>query len=164
MLTEDKIKQTLRTLGVKTSNCGYSYITYGILLTLKDKSYMEYITKSLYVDIAHQFNTSAECVERDIRTVLESIWENGDKELLAEICGVSYDAKRPSNKKFFEVMYEYFTEVLCQNEGMISDASHPDFWCSKLDKECLQVKALHEETEKLRTENMQLRDMLKQKG
>ena len=78
MPTESEIKSTLRRLGVKTTNRGYSYVTYGILLTLKDKNYLEYITKNLYVDIAHNFNTSDLCVERDIRTTVEAIWNTDD--------------------------------------------------------------------------------------
>ena len=74
MPTEYEIKKMLRRLGVKTTNRGYSFISYGVSLTLKDKSYLEYITKTLYVDIASNFNTSGSCVERDIRTTVEAIW------------------------------------------------------------------------------------------
>ncbi len=44
-------------------------------------------------------------MERDIRSAVEYIWKTEDSsDLLAEICGGEPVAKRPSNKKFFEMM------------------------------------------------------------
>lgn len=158
MPTENEIKNTLRRLGVKTSNHGYSYITHGILLTLQDKSYLEYITKNLYVDIAHHFNTSDSCVERNIRTVVEAIWKTEDTELLMEICNGVSIPKRPANKKFFELMYDYFTRIPDKNtERLCSDGSSE---CTE--EQCPQLRRLHERISELEAENAHLTHMLEE--
>ena len=152
MPTESEIKSTLRRLGVKTTNRGYSYVTYGILLTLKDKNYLEYITKNLDVDIAHNYNTSDLCEELDIRTTLEAIWNTDHTELLMEICdGVSIP-KRPANKRFFELMHDYFTRIADKNSKKS---------CSECTEEqCPQLKRLHKRISELEKENAHLTHML----
>lgn len=86
-MKEEEIKKVLRRFGVQASSRGYSYIAYGISLISEDVSGLEYITKGLYMDIAYRFNTSAACVERDIRSAVEDIWKTEDSDLLTEICG-----------------------------------------------------------------------------
>ena len=103
----DDIKSVLRRLGVKTSNQGYQYTAYGILLALKNKDSLAYITKSLYIDIAIEFHTSWKCVERNIRTIVDSIWKTDNVELLTQICNGNR-IPRPANKEFFNLMCQYF--------------------------------------------------------
>ena len=141
MPTEDEIKKMLRRLGVKTTNRGYSFISYGVSLTLKDKSYLEYITKTLYVDIASNFNTSGSCVERDIRTTVEAIWNTDDTELLLELCdGVSMP-RRPANKNSTDRLYAELPA---------------GFSCSKLGEPCSQLQTVYDELLRLRKENERL--------
>lgn len=154
--TEEEIKSTLRKLGVKTSNRGYFYVSYGISLTLKDKSYLEYITKNLYVDIAHKFHTSGSCVERDIRTTIESIWQTEDTVLLMEICNGSSTTKRPANKKFFNLMHDYFMKI--SNIDVDKSYTEPfsDFFCDKVGGACTKFQNMYEELLRLREENKHL--------
>lgn len=159
MPTEEEIRNTLRRLGVKTSNRGYSYISYGISLTLQDKSYLEYVTKGLYVDIARNFNTSGSCVERDIRTTVKAIWETEDTDLLMEICNGT-TPKRPPNKKFFAMMHDYFTRVPKVSNDMSCQELHADFFCDDLGKQCPKFKDLCEELTRLREENRRLTAIL----
>lgn len=164
MLSEDKIKEVLRRLGVNTFSCGYSYISHGVLLTLKDEEYLQYITKNLYVDIAHQFHTSTACVERDIRSAVEVIWRTQNNELLPEICGGIPTVKRPSNKQFFKMMYDYFVKTADKGEGRHTGKYSVHFLCDRIGKECPYAKVLYEEAEKLREENRQLKSMLEREG
>lgn len=152
MPTEDEIKKMLRRLGVKTSNHGYSYISYGVALTLKDKSYLEYITKTLYVDIAKNFNTSGSCVERDIRTTVEAIWNTDDTKLLLELCDGISMPRRPANKKFFGMMYDYFTKI--PTDSM--DALPTELSCNKLSEPCPQLQTVYEELFRVKKENEHL--------
>lgn len=162
MPTEEEIKNLLRKLGAKAANHGYSYITYGILLTLKDKSYLEYITKNLYVDIAHNFNTSGSCVERDIRTVVESIWKTDEKELLLEICNGASLTRRPPNRKFFEMMYDYFIKVSSKEADELSVSFPADFSCDKLEEQCVHLKNLYKELVRVNKENIRLTRLLEE--
>ena len=105
------IVDTLDYLGVNKSYLGYDYVVYGMLLTLKDKEYATYITKSLYLDIAKHFDTSWNCVEKNIRTVINAVWNSENVELLELIFKKSSGAKKPTNKEFFRYMYEYITDI-----------------------------------------------------
>lgn len=164
MATEDEIKKTLRRLGVKTSNFGYSYVSYGISLTLRDKSYLEYVTKNLYVDIAHNFHTSGSCVERDIRTVIEAIWKTDDTELLMEICDGASTERKPANKKFFSMMHAYFSRLSNEAADKANIPPNPDFSCAKLGGECTQLKDLYEELGKLKEKYTQLENIVLRDG
>ena len=105
------IVDTLDYLGVNKSYLGYDYVVYGMLLTLKDKEYATYITKSLYLDIAKHSDTSWNCVEKNIRTVVNAVWNSENVELLELIFKKSSGAKKPTNKEFFRYMYEYITDI-----------------------------------------------------
>lgn len=160
MSSENEVKGVLRRLGVNTSSCGYSYIPYGIVLMLEDKEYLEYITKRLYVEIARRFHTSVACVERDIRSTVETIWRNQDNEALLELCGDVPAAKRPSNKRFLEMMYDYFIKISGSGGGHSLSECHDGFVCERLGETCPYGRILYEEAEKLREERMQLKFML----
>ena len=70
---------------------------------------LTYISKGLYVDIACRFHTTIGCVERDIRTVVKTIWEHGDKRLLIEIFGFELKEK-PRNSAFIDAVAHYVAE------------------------------------------------------
>lgn len=74
-----------------------------------DKDYLHYITKSLYVDISKEFATSRECVEKNIRTVINKIWEKSDLngDIIMKIFGEYYFHHKPTNREFLEVLYDY---------------------------------------------------------
>ena len=104
---KNEIRFILRQLGVKTSYVGYKFISYGIYLVLQDQSYLHHVTKKLYIDIALKYKTSPVCVERNIRTVIKSIWSTDNRELLTEICNGNIPNK-VTNAEFFNIIYEYF--------------------------------------------------------
>lgn len=99
----------LRRLGVNNSYKGFRYTTYGTNLAIYDPDLLTYISKGLYVEIACRFLTSAGCVERDIRTVVKTIWENGDRALLNEVFGRELE-KKPHNGAFIDAVAHYVVE------------------------------------------------------
>lgn len=155
-MTEQRVKETLRRLGVNMSTQGYGYIAYGVVMSLKDSGCLEHVTKGLYVDIARHFGTSPSCVERDIRTAVESAWRSEDRGLLEEICGGSLPGRRPANRDFFRMLHGYFTRIpdiggnATERQGS---------WCSRTGRECPGLKALQEEAERLKEENRRLKGM-----
>ena len=76
------ITSILDSLGANKSYTGYDYVVYGLLLMLEDKESVTCITKSLYIDIAKQYNTTWNCVEKNIRTVVKSVWNSMNSDLL----------------------------------------------------------------------------------
>lgn len=153
----EDIKKVLRRLGVKISNRGYQYTAYGISLVLQSREYLTYITKSLYIEIAVHYHTSWTCVERDIRTVVGTIWETDDRQLLYAICG-GVPRKRPTNKEFFCLMYDYFTSM---DQSEESDAMRGETGdCPLWGGDCEQVEQLQRQVRLLQEENRMLRRML----
>lgn len=155
-MTEQRVKETLRRLGVNTSTQGYGYIAYGVALSLKDSGCLEHVTKGLYVDIARHFGTSVSCVERDIRTAVEAVWRSEDKGLLEEICGGSLPGRRPANRDFFRMLHGYFKR-LPDIGGNATERQAS--WCSRTGSECPELKALQGQLDSLKEENRQLKGM-----
>ena len=81
---EKEISNLLRRLGVNNSYVGFRYTIYGVIRTVHDPTLLAYISKGLYVDIAVHYQTSIGCVERNIRTLINTIWLHGDRKLLNE--------------------------------------------------------------------------------
>ena len=102
-------KSILHQLGIGKSYSGYDYILYAIELIEQDESVLTGITKVLYIDIAREFHTSDTCVERNIRKVIEVIWKHSEnnKPFIINIFGNKFGVKKPSNKEFLELLYEY---------------------------------------------------------
>ncbi|MBR5509599.1 MAG: sporulation initiation factor Spo0A C-terminal domain-containing protein [Lachnospiraceae bacterium] len=102
-------KYVLHGLHINRRYSGYNYIMYAIHLMEKDIFCIDCITKSLYVDIARKYKTSWKCVERNIRTVVEAVWDDTeiDRELWIGIFGSNGIIRKPTNKEFLEYLFEY---------------------------------------------------------
>lgn len=103
---EKKTEMVLRMLGVNGAYIGYHYMVYALNRVVEDKMLLTYISKGLYVEIAKKFQTTTACVERDLRTVVQVIWNYGDKEMLGEMAGKKLD-KRPGNSEFLDIVSGY---------------------------------------------------------
>lgn len=88
----------LHRLGITARCNGYFYTAYAVSLAKKQPDRLLLVTKWLYPDIAKQYNTTWQCVERNIRTVVALAWERNPK-LLASLAGYSLDRK-PSAGQF----------------------------------------------------------------
>lgn len=109
MQYQNETQKLLWRLGVNATYQGFDHIVYGVSLGARETERLERITKELYPEIAKQYNTSWKCVERDIRTVVEVIWNYGNRELLIEIYGEPLE-KRPKNAKFLKRLVRYLTD------------------------------------------------------
>ena len=79
---ENVIISTLDSFGVNRSYTGYDYVIHSLLLIIEDSDRLNCITKSLYLDIARHFHTSWNCVEKNMRTIVTSVWNSHNTELL----------------------------------------------------------------------------------
>ena len=120
---EKVIISTLDSFGVSRSYTGYGYVVYGIQLIIEDKERIECITKSLYHDIAEHYHTTWNCVEKNMRTVINSVWESHNDRLLEIIFNKSNRNKKPTNKEFLKYMYDYVIQT--GNEIRIADRLVP---------------------------------------
>lgn len=105
------IINTLDCLSAGKGYVGYDYVVYGLTLMIDDEDRATYITKSLYIDIAKHYNTTWNCVEKNIRTLVHSIWDSADPKLLSLIFRCSDRKEKPTNKEFFRYMFEYIINI-----------------------------------------------------
>lgn len=70
----DYITTLLVTMGVRTSQQGFRFLRLGMLMMLEDPG--QQLTKQLYPAIAREFKTSANNVEKAMRTTVTTAWMN----------------------------------------------------------------------------------------
>lgn len=104
-----EISLLVRNLGIPAHIKGSRYIKYGILMAMEDANSVNYITKSLYPDIAKKCNTTIGSVERAIRHAIDIVWIRGNKKLLGEIFGafVIEEQERPTNSEFIAAVADW---------------------------------------------------------
>ena len=130
---EKIIVNILDSFGVNRSYTGHSYVVYGLLLITEDPGRLEYITKSLYLDIAEHYHTNWSCVEKNIRTIVNAVWDSHNTELLEVIFNKTKRHKKPTNKEFLKYMYDY---IVYSPEDMISTDRLLSFICPISNRHC----------------------------
>ena len=92
-------------------------------------------------------------MERNIRTIVDSIWKTDNVELLTQICNGNR-IPRPANKEFFNLMCQYF-ERKSLKETSKKESSNPGR-CSQTGMDCLQLASLQKEILSLQKEIQEL--------
>lgn len=92
----------LHRLGITANYEGYFYTAYAVSLVEKQPDRLLLVTKWLYPDIAKQYNTTWQCVERNIRTVISLAWERNPTQLV-RLAGHGLDRK-PSVGQFVGIL------------------------------------------------------------
>ena len=110
------IVTTLNSLGASKTCVGYDYIVYGLILLFQDKRKITGIVKSLYIEIADYYETTWNCVEKNIRWLVKQIWTKDNDSILNEIFNKTSADFRITNKEFFRDMYEYIQNTYEENE------------------------------------------------
>lgn len=102
-----RIRKILLDLGAHQNVKGYGYIEEAIEIAYYEPTVM--ITKEIYPKVAREFKTSYSRVERNLRTIIEYIWENGNWSVIMEIFGHrdNITTKRPSNGEFILSVANY---------------------------------------------------------
>lgn len=145
MKQEEIVAKILRHFDVTPVYQGYDYTIYALELAIQDNECLRYVTKMLYPEIARKYKTSWNCVERNIRTVVEVFWKNGGKKFFYEVTG-EYIEKRPRNAKFLEML---MVCVLCFENN---DPENFEDRC----RTCPIVKALEDDTKRLENDTKKL--------
>lgn len=112
-LLENRIMDILDGLGVPSNLLGYKYLVSGILMLCSDLTLIYSITKHLYSDLAEQWNTTPQRVERSIRNAIETTWTRGNLNNISKTFDPDrFNQKiRPSNSEF---MIKIINECLNQ--------------------------------------------------
>lgn len=107
---ETEIAVILSRMGVPASVKGYHFVRSAILMVINKPMYLNGITKSLYPDIAKNYQTSSSRVERAIRHAIETGWKKNAIPIYFEVTGCVYD-KKPTNGSFIASMAEYIKGI-----------------------------------------------------
>ena len=107
---EREASQLLRRLGANSSYVGFYYVTYGVSQKIHKPELITFITKVLYAEIAIKYQTTVGCVERDMRTVINTIWQHGNRELL-EIIFERNLTRKPRNGEFIDALSNYIINI-----------------------------------------------------
>ena len=67
------------------------------------------ITKRLYRETAQKFNTSSSCVERNLRTLIQTCWKYPDHSFLDLITGAPL-MQAPTNTQFIDMLAAYLRD------------------------------------------------------
>ncbi len=103
---EIQISELLHNLGIPSHVRGYQYIRDGIVLLYNKNSYVSYITKDVYPEIAYKYETTSSRVERAIRHAIEISWDRGDLDLMENLFGhsVDYERSKPTNSEYINTI------------------------------------------------------------
>jgi two-component system response regulator (stage 0 sporulation protein A) len=99
---EQAITDILHNLGMQRKMLGFNYARFAIMLSVRDKSYIQNITKMLYPAISKEFHTEPSRAERAIRHGIEIAWSRGNVEAIESMFGCSVNANKgkPTNSEF----------------------------------------------------------------
>lgn len=103
------IANSLIQLGIPASLKGYRYVATGIKRATEDQGVLEGVTKILYPDIAKEYDSTPQRVEKAIRHAIEVAWnKNSDCDLKNKFCvNLDKGRKRPTNSEFIATMSQY---------------------------------------------------------
>ena len=95
-------------MGITANLIGFRYIRTSLILAVNDMNMLNYITKSLYSDVAALYNTTAERVERGIRHAIEVAWYKGNRKYIESFFDytIPTDGEKPTNAKFIAMVAE----------------------------------------------------------
>lgn len=102
---EDKIVKLLLSLGVPPCLKGFRASVYAIEMILKDPSVLDQITKRLYPNIAKRLGSTASCVERQIRTAVDTMFDHHDYENIVGTLGLDVNMRtgKYTNSEFLSL-------------------------------------------------------------
>ena len=103
---EIHITDIIHQIGVPAHIKGYHYLREGIMMTIKDASMINSVTKILYPTIAKKYSTTSSRVERAIRHAIEVAWDRGDIDTLNSYFGftIQNDRGKPTNSEFIAMI------------------------------------------------------------
>lgn len=103
---EIHITDIIHQIGVPAHIKGYHYLREGIMMTVKDSSMINSVTKILYPTIAKKYGTTSSRVERAIRHAIEVALDRGDIDTLNAYFGFTIQNNRgkPTNSEFIAMI------------------------------------------------------------
>lgn len=102
-------ERLLRMLGASGKLAGFRQAAYMIERVRENPEYVQLITKRLYRETAQKFDTSSSCVERNLRTLIQTCWKYPDHSFLNLIMGIPL-VQPPTNTQFIDMLAAYLRD------------------------------------------------------
>lgn len=96
----------LRRMGVSGKLKGFPYAVYMIELVADEPEALALITKRLYPETAKHFGVSADRVERNLRTLVQTCWYKGDRAFMEKVAECHLP-QLPTNSAFVDMVAAY---------------------------------------------------------
>lgn len=106
---EQVISGLMLELGIPAHLKGYQYLRTAITMCVEDMELIGSVTKLLYPELAKQYMTTVQKIERAIRNAIEVSWERGNEELFEKLFGYSNSVEhnRPTNSEYIASVADY---------------------------------------------------------
>ncbi|MBR2453453.1 MAG: sporulation transcription factor Spo0A [Clostridia bacterium] len=103
---ESQVTKIIHRIGVPAHIKGYQYLRTAILMTVRDSTIIDSVTKVLYPQVAKKYQTTTSRVERAIRHAIEVAWDRGDVDTLDSFFGYTVQTGRgkPTNSEFIALI------------------------------------------------------------
>ena len=100
----NEVHDLLYRLGVTANYLGFFHTSYAVWLSVQQPRRLLMITKWLYPEVARQYDTTWQSVERNVRTVISVAWRNNPT-LLMQIARRPLKCK-PNAAQFISILAE----------------------------------------------------------
>ena len=101
----NEIYSLLNRIGATSNYSGYYYIAYAVMLSIRQPRRLIHVSKWIYPAVAQYFGTNVYAVERNIRTVVNTVWIYYS-DVLEQIFETRFKNK-PGNAQFLAIITSY---------------------------------------------------------
>ena len=104
----DQVAEILKKLGIAPDKNGFHYLRKAIYECYLEPSLLTSITKDIYPMLAKSFCKKESCIERSIRSAIETGWDRGNYEYSNELFSncVDYYKTKPTNGEFIAIIVD----------------------------------------------------------
>lgn len=106
--TYDKIAEMLKKLGIAPDKNGFHYLRKAIYECYLNPKLLTSITKEIYPLVSRTFEKKESCIERSIRSAIETGWDRGNYEYSNDLFSncVDYYKTKPTNGEFIAIIVD----------------------------------------------------------
>ncbi len=103
------VDSIMKQLGGSRCKLGFHFTKSAIELLLEDESRFLNLSHRVYPKIAMKYNVNIDCVERNIRTLLDYCYSYGNRAFFDELIGYE-SSRKPTVSEFLDMIYSYISD------------------------------------------------------
>lgn len=122
---QNKITEIIRLAGIPAHITGYNYLRCAVLKCILNMDIFP-ITKKLYPQLALEFGSTSQKVERAIRHAIEVGWSRSEENTMKHIFGYSFHNNKckPSNREFIAMVAD---NIKLENCNILASFENSDY-------------------------------------